>query len=119
MLLTASQNSPSSRWKRRQQTETEPEFDSKKVKIPSASLPVNHDGPSKQRIQVYRQPRPHPEKKKQSTVAASLLVRPKKINLAEKKSQSANTEQHVALLVRCTYMKRRTRRLQDLCLQHM
>jgi hypothetical protein len=57
--------------------------------------------------------------KKKQTVAASLLVRPKKINLAEKKSQSANTEQHLALLVRCTYMKRRTRRLQDLCLQHM
>jgi hypothetical protein len=105
------------------ETETEPEFDSKKVNIPSASLPVNQkqDGPSKQRIQVYWQSRPHPEKKKQSTVAASLLVRPnkKKFNLAEKKSQSANTEQHVALLVRCTYMKRRTTRLQDLCLQHM
>jgi hypothetical protein len=59
------------------------------------------------------------QEKKKQTAAASLLVRPKKINLAEKKSQSTNTEQHLALLVRCTYMKRRTRRLQDLCLQHM
>jgi hypothetical protein len=61
--------------------ETEPEFDSKKVKIPSASPPVNqkHDGPSKQQIQVYRQQRPHPGKKEVEHCCCLVACAAKKI----------------------------------------
>jgi hypothetical protein len=86
------------------ETETEPEFDSKKVNIPSASLPVNQkqDGPSKQRIQVYWQSRPHPEKKKQSTVAASLLVRPNKKKIQFGGEEKSICQHRTACCIACS-----------------